>query len=86
MLREFFCVGTLRKLAWAWGGLLSIVLHGVFRAHMKYVLNEWYSEFYDLGGAASEVGSGDIAALDAGAARITGLLYGSSPSDACRKY
>ncbi len=75
MLREFFCVGAPSHLTWAWGGLLSIVLHGVFRAYMKYVLNEWYSEFYDLGGAASEVGSGDVAALDAGAARITGLLW-----------
>lgn len=74
MLTEFFCDGGLAQLAWAWAGLLSIVLHALFRAWVKYLLNEWYSEFYDLGGSASEVGSGDALALEAGASEVRSLL------------
>jgi len=47
MLREFFCSGPLDRLCFAWSGLIVFVGHSVFKAWLKYALNEWYSQFYD---------------------------------------
>jgi len=47
MLREFFIAGTFCHVAFAWGGLLTFVAHGVFKAWLKWALNGWYSRFYD---------------------------------------
>lgn len=63
MLREFFAEGSKRSIAWAWSGIVIIVIHAFLRAWIKYRLNTWYAMFYDLGGSASEVGSGDTDVL-----------------------
>ena len=47
MLREFFLTGTCCRLFFAWGGLLAFLAHAVFKAWMKWALNDWYSRFYD---------------------------------------
>ncbi len=47
MLREFFCSGPRRRLAFAWGGLAVFLAHSVFKAWVKYALNGWYAKFYD---------------------------------------
>lgn len=47
MLREFFCSGTRLQLGFAWGGMLIFLGHALFKAYLKYALNEWYSQFYD---------------------------------------
>lgn len=41
---------------------------------MKYKLNDWYERFWDLGGSALEVGSGDAEGLAVGRREITELL------------
>jgi len=74
MIREFFCTGSTRSVLFAWSGLFAVVLHGLFKAWLKYRLNKWYEKFWDLGGSASEVGSGDIEGLASGREDITGLL------------
>ena len=56
MLREFFCSGPLQRLCFAWSGLVVFVGHSVFKAWLKYALNEWYAEFYD---ELQDIGSGD---------------------------
>lgn len=75
MLREFFLSQDPRESAWAWAGLVAILAHGLFRAWLKYLLNGWYSRFYDLGGSASEVGSGDFQGLEEGARDVASLLW-----------
>lgn len=47
MLREFFASGPWSRIAFAWLGLLVFVGHAVFKAWLKWALNEWYEEFYD---------------------------------------
>eukprot|EP00966_Prymnesium_polylepis_P117751 2722115-Prymnesium_polylepis.1 len=74
MIREFFCTGSTRSVLFAWSGLVAVVLHGLFKAWLKYRLNKWYEKFWDLGGSASEVGSGNIEGLASGREDITGLL------------
>jgi peptide/bleomycin uptake transporter len=74
MLREFFWQRSRAGVAWAWSGLGLLVAHGALRAWIKYKLNEFYGDFYDFGGAASEVGSGEGAALASGRRRMTRLL------------
>lgn len=74
MLYQFFCQGTLSDIAKAWGGLTLVVLHGLFRAWVKWRLNDWYSRFYDLGGTAAEYGSGDTDELTEGRERVLNLL------------
>ena len=43
MLREFFCSGPPKRLAFAWMGLLVFVGHSLFNAWLKYALNDWYA-------------------------------------------
>lgn len=47
MLTEFFCAGPRWRVAFAWVGLGVFVAHGVFKAWLKWALNNWYAEFYD---------------------------------------
>lgn len=79
MLKEFFREGSRRSVAWAWTGLLLIVGHAFLRAWIKYKLNGWYGDFYDLGGSASEVSSGDTDALAEGRREVSHqlLLFGA---------
>lgn len=57
MYREFF--GRKETRTWAWLGLVLVVGHGVLGAVIKARINDWFSRFYDLAGAAgSEAGSG----------------------------
>ena len=48
--------------------------HALLKAYIKRLLNDWMGEFYDVGGAAAEVGSGDTAQLEERANRIRELL------------
>lgn len=77
MLREFFASGSWSDVAKAWAGLCLVVGHGLFRAWLKWRLNEWYGAFYDLGGTAAEYGSGpdDEPLLREGAQRVKLLLF-----------
>lgn len=50
MLQEFFATGGLRRLVFAYAGLVVFVGHSVFKAWVKVALNEWYEEFYDVVG------------------------------------
>lgn len=74
MLKEFFLKGDKKSVLWAWFGLVLITCHAVLRALIKYRLNEWYGAFYDLGGSASEVSSGDTYALEQGRKDVYDLL------------
>ena len=74
MLREFFAQRRRAAVLWAWFGLALILAHGVLRAWIKYKLNDFYGRFYDYGGAASEVGSGEEEALARGRRHMTDLL------------
>jgi peptide/bleomycin uptake transporter len=76
MLCEFFARGSWLDVAKAWGGLCLVVVHGLFRAWLKWRLNVWYAEFYDLGGVAAEYGSGpdDEPLLHESAASVRRLL------------
>ena len=47
MLREFFCSGPANRLIFAWFGLIVFLGHAVFKAWLKWALNNWYAEFYD---------------------------------------
>lgn len=53
---------------------MLILGHSLLRAWVKSCMNDWMRRFYDVGGAAPEVGSGDVEALDEGAARVSTLL------------
>jgi peptide/bleomycin uptake transporter len=46
MFAQFFLHRTTGCTAWL--GLLVFVFHNLFRAYIKYMLNLWYEEFYDL--------------------------------------
>jgi peptide/bleomycin uptake transporter len=48
MFAEFFLWTTCRTKAFAWFGLVLFVGHQVFRAWLKYCINEWYGAFYNL--------------------------------------
>lgn len=74
MLAEFFCHHTVSQKAWAWSGCVAIVTHALIRAYIKYLMNDWMGRFYDLGGSAQEVGSGETELLEQGAERVTQLL------------
>jgi peptide/bleomycin uptake transporter len=74
MLREFFLSGTARSVTFAWSGLVAVVLHSLFKAWLKYKLNNWYEKFWDAGGSAVEIGSGDMEGLAAGRQEISQLL------------
>jgi len=56
MLREFFCSGPRNRLLFAFLGLLVFVAHSLFKAWLKYALNDWYANFYD---ELQDLGSGD---------------------------
>lgn len=47
--------------------------HGILKALLKRLLNDWFGRFYDLAGAAAEAGSGE-SGLAQGRARVTELL------------
>lgn len=74
MLVEFFCPTTRLGKAWPWCGCVAIVVHSLLRAYIKYLMNDWMGRFYDVGGSANEVGSGETELLEDGAKRITSLL------------
>ncbi len=74
MLREFFGQRRRAGVCWAWSGLVLILAHGCLRAWIKYRLNDFYGRFYDYGGAASDVSSGEEEALARGRRRMTELL------------
>lgn len=74
MLKEFFREGSKLSVVWAWSGLLLIVGHAILRSWIKYKLNAWYGDFYDLGGSASEVSSGDTESLAEGRREVSRLL------------
>lgn len=75
MLREFFASGKACTTAWAWIGFLVIAIHSLLRAYLKFKFNEFYAEFYDVGGRAVEVGSGDFSSLDQGKSEVRDLLF-----------
>tara|TARA_B110000902_G_scaffold59220_1_gene69459 strand:- start:480 stop:1808 length:1329 start_codon:yes stop_codon:yes gene_type:complete len=59
MIREFFASGTGWRRAFAWSGLLVFVGHSLFKAWLKWAINQWYAEFYDaLQDISWEPGSG----------------------------
>ena len=58
MLREFFFHASLRTRAFAWTGLLVFVGHQLFRAWLKYAINDWYGRFYDTLQVRIDFGSG----------------------------
>lgn len=47
MLRQFFLSSDRRTAVWAWVGLLSFLAHQMYRAYLKYQINDWYESFYD---------------------------------------
>ena len=59
MFREFFLSGPRRQILSAWAGLVVFVGHALFRAWLKYALNDWYTSFYDELQDNVDVGSGD---------------------------
>lgn len=72
MIREFFCNRGLALKAW--GGLALILGHGLLRAFIKFKMNTWYGAFYDVGGEAVEVSSGDEEGLRQGQERVLHML------------
>ena len=49
MLREFFCRReSACTLLVAWGGLLLVLAHAVVHGFVKYAVNSWYGDFYNL--------------------------------------
>ena len=58
MLAEFFLRGPRLQRAGAWLGLLAFVAHHVFKAYLKWALNDWYADFYDTMQLSVERGSG----------------------------
>ena len=48
MWREFFCDTKGLRRACAWSGLLVFFGHELFRAYLKWALNDWYESFYDV--------------------------------------
>ena len=74
MLTEFFYSSKCDTFVWSWLGLLLILAHALLRAYVKKLMNDWMGRFYDLGGSAGEVASGDSDALQEGAQHVTMLL------------
>ena len=59
MFRQFF-LSKKRKTVFAWFGLITFLGHQLFRAWLKFALNQWYQVFYDtLQTAGAELSSGD---------------------------
>lgn len=59
MFSEFFCQKSART-AWAWAGLVLYLSHAVYRSFVKYRINNWYANFYDvLQSGVAEAASGD---------------------------
>lgn len=54
MLREFYFAPERAVRAFAWTGLAAILAHAVLKAWIKVQFNKFYSDFYDLGGAAAQ--------------------------------
>ena len=48
MFREYFCSGSCCRLFGAWFGLVVFLAHQVFRAWLKWAVNDWYGRFYDV--------------------------------------
>lgn len=71
MIKEFFLSGDVRRLTFAYAGLIVFIGHSIFKAWLKVALNEWYEEFYNVvGDAAAESGSG----IDEKRDEVWGLL------------
>ena len=60
MLREFFLAGEFRRVRFAWLGLVTFVCHALFKAWLKWALNDWYARFYDGLQDVASVGSGEV--------------------------
>jgi ABC-type long-subunit fatty acid transport system fused permease/ATPase subunit len=59
MFREFFVRGSVYRVAFAWTGLVLFFSHGLFKAWLKWALNQWYKKFYD-GLQDVATGSGEL--------------------------
>lgn len=64
MFREYFCSGSCCRLLGAWSGLVVFLAHQVFRAWLKWAVNDWYGRFYDLLQVNVERASGAINVTD----------------------
>ena len=47
MFREYFCARPSRQAASAWLGLGAFLAHALYKAWLKFALNQWYGTFYD---------------------------------------
>ena len=54
MFSEFFLQKNLTARAGAWLGLGVFLGHKVFKTWMKYAINDFYKDFYDLLGKAAQ--------------------------------
>ena len=76
MLRQFFCDGGRERVLFAWIGLLVFLSHQVFRAWLKYAINNWYEMFYDhLQRAGANLTSVDEDELAVSRERVVALLW-----------
>ena len=74
MFTQFFCSRSTGCSAWC--GLFVFVAHNLFRAYIKYSLNMWYEEFYDLVQiATAKASSGDSGSQSEG---LVSDVYGQA--------
>ena len=72
MFREYFLS---KKWPFAFAGLAATLLHCLLKAFVKFLLNDWFREFYDAGGGAAEISSGELDTLSEGRDKVVALLY-----------
>ena len=65
MFREFFLQGPRARRAFAAVGVVCFLGHQIFKAWLKYALNNWYQVFYDTLQENVDFGSGDTAKREA---------------------
>mgnify|MGYP001972225355 CR=1 FL=1 len=75
MFREYFLQGTRARRAGAWGGLGVFLGHQLFKAYLKWALNEWYESFYDVLQSSASPGSGEEAELQGLRAQVAQQLW-----------
>ena len=61
MFRQFFLGGPGERRAFAFFGVVCFLGHQIFKAWLKYALNNWYQTFYDTLQVNVDFGSGDAA-------------------------